>query len=148
MKDRFNPDVPYSVLTAPRDRRLKEERVSEGTRSALAQRQRADYEGLEGQAKWDTTRASAEGTGGDYGRALDRQRFAEKQAEYARQIADEVAAETGYAKGGLVKKKTKKMAKGGAIMCSPRKKMAMGMGMKKGGVVKKAKGGMIKKGCK
>jgi hypothetical protein len=41
------------------------------------------------------------------------------------------------AKGGMVRK----MAKGG-LMCSPRKKMAMGM--KKGGVVKKyAEGGMV-----
>ena len=45
------------------------------------------------------------------------------------------------AKGGSVKK----MAKGG-LMVSPRKKMAMGM--KSGGCVKKAKGGMAKKGCK
>ena len=156
MRDRFNPEVPYSVLTAPRDSRLKAARVSEGTRNALAQRQRADYEGLEGQARWDTIRAGEEGTGGDVGRAMDRQRCAEKQAEYARQIADEVATETGYAKGGLVKKSgAKKMAKGG-MMISPRKKMAMGLKksgsvkkMAKGGcVTKKAKGGMVRKGGK
>ena len=52
----------------------------------------------------------------------------------------------GYAKGGLVKKSDKvkvvKMAKGG-MKISPRKAMAMGKTP-----VKKAKGGMVRKGCK
>jgi len=42
-----------------------------------------------------------------------------------------------YNKGGMVKKAPAKMAKGG-IMCSPRKKMAMGKGYKAGGAVRRS----------
>ena len=101
----FNPDVPYNVLTAPRDRDLKEKRVGESTRHALAKRQRDDYEGLESQAKTNTSMASKYGTGGDYGRALDRERFATKQADYTRKDYDDVKSETGMKKGGRIKRK-------------------------------------------
>lgn len=111
----YNPDVPYNVLTAPRDSDLKKNRVSESARYALAKRQRADYEGLENQAKFNTRMASEEGTGGDYGRAKNREDFATKQADYTRKDYDTVKEETGMKKGGRTKK-----AFGGASALAPR----------------------------
>lgn len=63
----------------------------------------------------------------------------------------EIAAQP-YKKGGMVKPKTapKKMMKGG-VVAKPKVAAKKGKPMpafKKGGVVKKAKGGMIGKGCK
>lgn len=80
---------------------LKKNRVNEGTRAAMAERQRADYEKTENQTDFDKRTAD---TGGDYARASDRANLAKKQADWMRQTEKKVKEETGYKKGGRIGK--------------------------------------------